>query len=1253
VPSLFLSHSAADRPAAHEVHEWLRNAGYQSVFLDFDPSDGIPLGRRWEAELYSQLRRTDGVVFLASAISVHSKWCFAEICLARSMGRPVFPLRLDAAAALEVIQDVQWTDLTAGEAGFVQLRNALRVAGLDPDDSFSWDVSRSPFPGLESFGRQDAAVFFGRDLEIDRLLELLTSTLVRGSGRFVAIVGPSGSGKSSLVRAGLIPRIEKRAHRWTVIPPMRPGREPLRNLARAVETAFRSVGRERADVLAELSRGPESFVELCQELADAEGIGDRSVLLVLDQAEELVTRSEREVTDQFLGLLRCALHEESPLWAVATLRAEFLSSAPDRAALGEVIDDTMLVEPLSKARLPEIVERPAQRAGLDFEAGLVQRMVEDATGGDALPLLAWTLQQLYDGATSGSGRVVTIEAYEALGGVIGSVKRQADRLRAELDRRGEGELVLPTLLKLVNVDEAGEPTRRRVDRGSLSAAEDAVVQTFVDARLLTSNRQGQETVVEVAHEALLRQWPPLREAIAKAQEGLRVRSQVESEAEEWERSGCDPSYLLTGTRLAALEAWVDMNPGALGVSERQFLDASQQRARQEQAIQAEGWGRSALEELGRLPEKAVLLALKALATDRDFRVPAVVSSVNAVLDAVLLRHILRMHQDRLAAIAFSPDGEAVLTGSYDATARLWDVRTGKQSGVLTGHTDHVVCVAWSPDGSLLATGSWDGTARIWSLATNDCVATLAGHEGWVSSVSWSPDGTRLATGSRDTTAAVWDAQSAQLTRKLVGHSDWVRSAEWSPDGRRLLTGSYDGTAAVWDVETGRQLNQLRGHAEAVPAVQWLPDGQRAITASEDGTLRVWQVGSDKSGESRVIHVHTSPTYCLHVDATGSRVVTGSEDGVVRIFDLASGGLDRMLPGHGSWVSSVRWSPDNDWIASSSGDRTARLTYLPGRRRFRILDRAGGWISSVRWNPDGERVVRASGDGTLRAWHLVGQEGPTEAWSFAGANVLCVDWDGDGVLLVTGGYAGQVRVLDTDRREFVGDYPSHQDRVSAISVQPHGSFFATASSDGTAMVVNMADASIVKRFVGNQPFESVRWSHCGDVLALGSWDNDVYLWHVGQSDEGLETRSGHTAALHDVAWCPNGDRFVSTSGDGTARVWSLADKKEIAQMACGEAFAVGWSPDGRFIATGSRDGILRIWDTATAALLEELRHPEGIYSLDWSHDSDRLLSGGEDGTVWVWKAGLNAGNVKDELTELAAGVLTENDVQRLIPEWPEL
>lgn len=554
--SLFISHSSRDRAVAERVADHLRSEGFASLFLDFDPEQGIPAGRDWQHEIQSQLLKTDTVVFLASEASIASHWCFAELAMARFLQRPILPVRLGDTARPSFLGDLQWVDLSAGESALGRIVRGLQQSKAEAFGSFPWDPQRVPYPGLEPFAADDAAVFFGREDEIDRLLERL-QPLARFPGRFVAIAGPSGSGKSSLLHAGILPRLRRQGHLWEVLPPFTPEQEPTRNLARSLKDAFAARGETvpLATVESTLREGPAGLVRLARDLARSDGAGNtraRHVLVVVDQAEELLTRTGPAEQHSFLRLLADALDVESPLWVLATVGSEFLTTSPERAGLIEVIDDPLLIESLSRARLPEIIERPAHRGGVDFAPGLVGRIVEETTGGDALSLLAYTLRQLYD--RRGGVGTVTFADYESIGGVVGALRRSADALRDRLTRRGRGEAVLPTLLKLAAVEGDQESTRRRVPYGALSQSEQEVVDAFVEDRLLVRRGGlGGETLVEVAHESLLRQWAPLRDAIETSRESLRLRSDLERLAADWDHGQQDESYLLRGGRLAVFE----------------------------------------------------------------------------------------------------------------------------------------------------------------------------------------------------------------------------------------------------------------------------------------------------------------------------------------------------------------------------------------------------------------------------------------------------------------------------------------------------------------------------------------------------------------------------------------------------------------------------------------------------------------------------------------------------------------------------
>ncbi|MGW2642196.1 nSTAND1 domain-containing NTPase [Streptomyces sp. NPDC001348] len=1066
----------------------------------------------------------------------------------------------------------QWSVPLIGVALVLLVAGQVLLHHLDrpvPLVRGAWDSEQPPFPGLESFTEDDAAVFFGRDREIAELVGRLHPVVPDRAQRFVTVVGPSGSGKSSLVRAGLLPALARRRGRWAVAAPFSPGADPVRALE----------GR--------LRRLPD----------------DRPALVVVDQLEELFTLAGPEERRAFLTAVRDALRGDPRLWFVATLRSDFLTQFLD-SGFAELVREPALVGALGRDELYEVIEKPAEQAGLTFAPGLVARMVDDCGGGDALPLLAYTLQELYLRA-GGAGGTVSDEMYRALGGVAGALSDRADRIAAEL----ADAPVISALLRFVTVDR-NEATRRSVRRADLTAQEREVADAFVAGRLLTSDGG----VLSVAHEALFRQWAPLRRAVAAHLEELRRRTELERWAQDWEHAGRPDSYLLAGERLAAARTWraEDGRDPLIAA----FVDRSVRADRATMERVADAVAVRVLESVDREPEPAVPAALAAV--EECAPTPGAIQALHTALGASRMRAVLRGFERGASGVAWSPDGRRLAASSDDGTVRVWSPDSDDRPVVLAGEGAWMLGVAWSPGGRLLAAGCRDTTVRVWSTdtwaerAVLRHAAAAGDREEGVGAVAWSPDGSRLASGGSDRAVRIWDAASFTETAVLRGHERMVWSVTWSPDGARLAGGGEDGTVRVWDVAAGSVVRTLTGHRGNIESVRWSPDGSRLASASGDRTVLLWNTGSWEAertlrGPDVINSLAWSPD--------GTRLAGGDADRTVCVWSLGGTGGELRLTGHTDTVYGISWSPDGERLATASRDRTVAVWDVTER-----TDLFGGHddsVVNVAWSPDGRLIASASRDGTVRVRDVA--TGRTTGGRQV-HETSDVDWSPDGTRLVAALRDGAAFVWRADGGDDGMFLTGHGGELSDVAWSPDGTRVATASRDGTARIWEAATGATVHVLRGHQDWVGgVAWSPDGHRLATASTDRTAVVWDAADGTV-VATLRGHEDYVWKADWSPDGRRLVTCSRDRTIRLWNPADGTGLAVMTGHEdrVQGVAWSPDGTRVASVSRDRTVRLWDPDTAAQVAVLGvHADWVNGLAWHPDGTRLATASRDRTVRVW------------------------------------
>ena len=925
----------------------LREQGYQSLFLDFDPADGIPAGRDWEREIYARLRTCSGVVVLCSAHSMASDWCFAEITHARALGKRLFPVVIGECSLRPLLLDTQVVDLRAdAEEGYARLWRGMRSAGLDPADSFAWDGGRAPYPGLAPFQAADAAVYFGRDQEQRRCLDTLAQMRRYGGERLLVVVGASGSGKSSLVRAGVLPRIARMAE-WRVLGPLRPLRRPDEELARLLPT-----GLAPASAPAVLGAALASAFAAEPERP--------AVLLVVDQLEELLTTSEPEAAARFVQALRVALApERGELYCLATLRADYLAALQALPLWGALPFRQQPLAPMDASHFAEIISGPARVAGLELEEGLVEALAHDTGSPDALPLLAFTLNRLW--RDFGDDRRITLDEYRArFGGLEGAIRHEAEAVLAALAPADEALGALRHAFRqLVRVEPEGGYTRRAARWQDLPAAAHPLLEALVAARLLVSGRdEGGARMLEVAHEALFRAWDLLRRWLDEDRVFLLWRQHALPAATAWQRAADDAGLLLRGGPLVEAQRWQAERADELGEALHRYIDASAAAVRRLRRRQV--GARAGLAAL--LLASAALGAglwqqqREAMGQRIDSYWSGALSARDAGDDALRAAHYLARAAD-LGGEGRARDNALIAIGMLAGGLELAGEITlpGAPDGGRTAAGER------APAGTQVAAGArvllaWRGR-EAWLHALDNGRQTDAHlHSDTVAEGLILPSGEVL---TRDAAGGVWLWGGGAPPRALA-HGGVARIAV-DREGRRLAGWGDDGVQ-LWTLPA------------ATPAGRWLAGSAIAGAALvERGGLLAWTAAGafwrvDAAGAALAWHSGCAPRG-VELAADGRSAISFCDTTLLR-HDLDAGRV------HARWsspelVDGVRFDADAGLVVSWSAGRGRVRVWqaADGAPRFeRPLDREGS-LSRVLLLPGAGRLLTAGADGWLEVWDL--------------------------------------------------------------------------------------------------------------------------------------------------------------------------------------------------------------------------------------------------------------------------------------------
>ncbi|WP_017315666.1 nSTAND1 domain-containing NTPase [Mastigocladopsis repens] len=1113
-------------------------------------------------------------------------------------------------------------------------------------------IGPNPYKGLLAFDEEDAERYFGREAQISRLWNVFRTLHENVSQiRLLPILGPSGSGKSSLARAGLIPELARRplpGKKQAQVAILVPGAHPLEALAgvlaRVATQDLTPVAKTR-EFVDELQRTNNTGAyDGLRRIADMlPKIAESSLVVLVDQFEEVYSlcKNADERKAFIENLVDAAADPSVRVSVIVTLRSDFLGETQRHPVLNQLVAQLGLIIPAMTAdELQQAIAKPAELAGHPLDEATVNLLVQEAEGREgALPLLQFALTRIWEGLTQGIEPAVTLKQ---IGGVGGALAGEAQRIYDNLSPE-EKEIARRVFLGLVQLGEGAKDTRRRAAFAGLVSHKDSpeqvkqVIGKFAarDVRLITlsSVPEAGETA-EVTHEALFEHWRQFGQWLDSSRSDIRFGRRLEEAAKAWQENGRPEGSLWRTPDLDLLEKYYEQKSDNMTPLQVEFFNASvfAEEARKQAAIKAEQDRKRQRQVLIGILSTGLLLTTTATgfaayqwqSAERGRIEQTAITAKNKLSNYPLqgmVTTISLVGQSRSPFLNFPNQSfpQSILDSLFSA------VEISREKNLLKGHQGYVRTVAISTDGQTIVSGGDDGTVRLWNRKGQPLGEPFKSHQGSVISAAISTDGQTILSGGDDGTVRLWNRKGQPLGepfKGLKGHQGYVKFVSISTDGQTILSVGSDGTVRLWN-RKGQLLGEpFKGHQGSVTHVSISADGQTIISGGDDGTIRLWSRKGQPLGEP--FKGHQGSVTHVSISADGQTIISGGDDGTIRLWNRKGQPLGEPFKGHQGYLDThVAISTNGQTIVSGSDDGTVRLWNRKGQLLGEPFKGHEGIVISVAISTDGQTILSSGVDGTIRLWDRKGQPLGALGEPFKGhqGSVRTVAMNTYKQTIISGGDDGTIRLWDRKGQPLGELFKGHQGSVLSLSISTDGQTILSSGLDGTVRLWNRKGQLLGEPFKGHQGPSGSNVAISTDGQTIVSWDLDgtIRLWNREGQPLG-EPFKGHQSFVTSVAISTDGQTIVSGSGDNTVRLWNRKGQLLSEPFKGHQNYvrSVAISTDGQTIVSGSDDDTVRLWNRKGQLLSEPFKgHQSRVYSVAISTDGQTIVSGGDDGTIRLW------------------------------------